>query len=226
MKNRNLVMMMLVALLAMVGAACQSGDDAQPEAPRATATQQQKASEAPAPGNVGEKAQEALRFDRASSQMKAWGSYEEGHKGLTFQQFDATALLKGGELSEMTFSFDLPSATSEHKEMAEKLRSDYFFDASLTPRPSFRLTGVDTKDPKAAGGAMVTGDLTLRGKTRSVTFPVDIEKGDQGLVFKATFPIPRGDFEIPDPGAESPEISALHPDIYLSMELSFPRGGK
>jgi polyisoprenoid-binding protein YceI len=226
MKSQNLVMMMLVSLLAMAGVACQSADDAQPEAPRSTSTQEQKATEAPAPGNIKEQGESSLGLDRANSRMKAWGSYEEGHKGLTFSQFDASAQLTGARLSGLTFWFDLPSATADDKELGQKLLSDYFFDVAQTARPSFQMTGVDVDHPKAAGGAMLTGDLTLRGKTSSVEFPVDIESAEGATVVKATFPIPRGDFGIPDPGAESEEVSALHPDIYLSLELSFPAGAK
>jgi polyisoprenoid-binding protein YceI len=218
MHQHTILICLLAALCGLGALACQPDDG-----PKATAveTTSQRASEAPAPGNI-KSGDRALRATTQDSKLSAWGSYVEGHRGLTFTDFDANLTLRDGRLTALDFSFDLPSASGEDKALADKLRSDYFFDASKTARPSFRLTSIDADNPKAAGGLMLQGELTLRGQTRAVSFPADVEIADDGVSFKATFPIPRGDFGIPDPGAESPEIASKNPDIYLSMELSFP----
>ena len=61
---------------------------------------------------------------------------------------------------------------------------------------------------KGDKGCTVTGDLTLTGKTKSVSFPADITVSDDKVTIKSTFKIDRTDFGITyGKGKIDPEVT-------------------
>ncbi len=72
---------------------------------------------------------------------------------------------------------DLTDA-SYNKKLVGHLMSDDFFKVDKFPESSFELKSIKPKDG-AAGEYEVTGNLTMIGKTESVTFPakMKVEKG-------------------------------------------------
>ena len=77
------------------------------------------------------------------------------------------------------------------------LRSPDFFDADQYPTISFRSTNVEAG---ASGTWAVTGDLTVRDVTRSVTLQVDFDgansspMGDERIAFSAATEVDREDW--------------------------------
>ena len=69
------------------------------------------------------------------------------------------------------------------------LKSPDFFAVKDHPKAKFKSTKIE----KTADGAKVTGDLTLLGKTKKVSFPATITVGD-ALGIEAKFVINRQDF--------------------------------
>jgi len=78
----------------------------------------------------------------------------------------------------------------------DHLRSADFFDAENYPTLTFKSTKVEP----AGDGFKMTGDLTIRGVTRPVTFDLEFEGtgrdpwGNEKIVFSATAKINRKDF--------------------------------
>jgi polyisoprenoid-binding protein YceI len=110
-----------------------------------------------------------------------------------------------------TFSADAPETSSVEAEVAvasistreekrdEHLRSADFFDAANFPTITFKSTSVK----KTADGVALTGDLTIRGTTKSVTFQVEGPTseqtdpwGNKRVGASATGKIKRSDFGI------------------------------
>ncbi|MBX3712760.1 MAG: polyisoprenoid-binding protein [Lysobacter sp.] len=114
---------------------------------------------------------------------------------------------KVGE-SKVEVTIPLSGLNSHVSSFDEHLRSDDFFDAANHPDITFKSTSVKSagKDKLA-----VTGDLTIKGITRSVTLDVTINKlGVQPMAkreaagFEATTTIKRSDFGV---GKYAPNVS-------------------
>jgi polyisoprenoid-binding protein YceI len=70
------------------------------------------------------------------------------------------------------------------------LRSGDFFDIATHPDFTFAVDGVTPAD----GGIRVTGGLTVRGRTRPVSFDVTVSSPDGEVWLDGEVPVNRADF--------------------------------
>jgi polyisoprenoid-binding protein YceI len=95
-------------------------------------------------------------------------------------QFDAyTADVEAADLTDLTtasiaFKIDVASINTRNEDRDNHLKSADFFDAETNPSIDFKSTSI-TKDGE---DYKVTGDLTIKGVTKPVTF--DVEFGGKG----------------------------------------------
>jgi polyisoprenoid-binding protein YceI len=71
--------------------------------------------------------------------------------------------------SSVEFTVDAASIDTKDPKRDEHLRSADFFDVANNPTLTFKSTGV----AGAGNNLEVTGDLTIRGTTKSITIPVE-----------------------------------------------------
>ena len=90
----------------------------------------------------------------------------------SFTKFDATMESAASDFSDAKISFeaDVNSISTNNEQRDGHLKSDDFFSAEKFPTLSFQSTSFTTN-----GGAdyTLTGDLTIRDITKSVSFPVE-----------------------------------------------------
>ena len=82
-----------------------------------------------------------------------------------------------------------------YNKLTTHLKSDDFFAVEKYPTGTFVITKVT---PKNAGksNAEVTGNLTVKGKTHSITFPATINISGDQLTADASFPLDRSKYDI------------------------------
>ncbi|REK52052.1 MAG: hypothetical protein C6W55_17650 [Thermobacillus sp.] len=117
----------------------------------------------------------------------------------SFNQFEASIEADPNDLTtaDIAFSVDVASIDTRNDDRDAHLRSADFFDAENHPKMTFKATKiVKTGD----GEYEVTGDLTIRGVTRSETFRVTFEGagkdpwGNHKAGFSAEGTIKRSDY--------------------------------
>ena len=117
--------------------------------------------------------------------------------------------------STITFEVDTQSVDTGNKGRDDHLRAPDFFNAAQFPKMTFKSTAVKKVD---ASHLEVTGDLSLHGKTKSVTFAVEhagpITHPRAGTVagFHAEFSIKRSDFAVGKP-------EGLGDDVRLTLSI-------
>jgi polyisoprenoid-binding protein YceI len=77
------------------------------------------------------------------------------------------------------------SLFADNPKLTNHLKSPDFFSVKSNPKAKF----VSTRIEKSAGGYQVTGDLTLCGQTKAVTFPAAITVGADTLTLASKFTI-------------------------------------
>ncbi|APZ95055.1 YceI family protein [Fuerstiella marisgermanici] len=107
-----------------------------------------------------------------------------------FEKFDGTAIVEGGELKSLEVAIDTTSITTEQDKLTNHLKSPDFFDVNQHPEASFAATKIEAGE---AGQVVVTGDLTLLGTTKTISFPATVSTED-GLKLDAEFTIQRTAF--------------------------------
>ena len=118
---------------------------------------------------------------------KPGGKHVGGFKELTgtVSGADATSL-------KLEVEIDTTSMFTDNGKLTNHLKSADFFEVKTYPKAKF----VSTKIDKGTDGYTVTGDLTLHGKTKSISFPADIKVGADAVSLSSTFKINRQDFGI------------------------------
>jgi polyisoprenoid-binding protein YceI len=110
----------------------------------------------------------------------------------TFEAFQGKAVIQGDRLASVEVTIDATSLTTQIDRLTNHLKSADFFDVNEYPEASFRSTRIESQEG-ASGQVTVTGELTLHGVTRPITFPASVST-EEGLELKAEFSIDRTDF--------------------------------
>jgi polyisoprenoid-binding protein YceI len=117
------------------------------------------------------------------------GKHEGGFKKLT-----GTAAVADGDLTKLKLEveIDTDSIFSDDEKLTGHLKSPDFFDVKNNPKAKFKVTKVEKGDKAYT----VTGDLTMLGKTKEVSFPATIAAKGDALEVSASFPIDRTKWEM------------------------------
>lgn len=147
-----------------------------------------------------------LGFNRVRGTFATWSA------DLTY---DPAAL----DRSSVSFIADATSISTGVGERDADLKGATFFDVAHFPRITFRSTSVAA----AAGGFVVTGDLTIRDSTRHVRLPVQVIAppstdpfGKQRVSFGTSVSLNRRDFGVIGPAFWN---RAIADSIVVEIEL-------
>ncbi|MGE3260915.1 MAG: YceI family protein [Bacteriovoracia bacterium] len=103
--------------------------------------------------------------------------------------------LAGGEFLVDMNSLAITDGTSEEmkKKLDAHLRSDDFFSVEKNPTAAMKITKVG---PMKDGKQEVSGNLTIKGITKPISFPATITNDGKGLNAKAEFQVDRTAYDI------------------------------
>ncbi|MDP2272828.1 MAG: YceI family protein [Archangium sp.] len=196
----------LVSLL-LVFAACKPSNNAAPKATSA-AVIAEPAAVAPIEGAV------AYPFTQADSKLTWLGQKVTGKHEGSFGVFGGIIELVGGDVtkSRVRAEIDMSSLSTTPDKLAAHLKSDDFFGVEKFPRATFVSTAIQ----KTGETYSVTGNLTMHGATRAITFPASITVSDAEVSVNAEFAINRKEFGIVYPGKPDDLIAD---DVALKLEL-------
>jgi polyisoprenoid-binding protein YceI len=115
---------------------------------------------------------------------KAKGKHDGGFKKLT-----GTATVTDGDLTTLKIEVDIDvdSLYSDDTKLTGHLKGPDFFGVKENPTATFKTTKVEKSDK----GYTITGDLTMLGKTKSVTMPATIGVEGDTLTITSDFKIDR-----------------------------------
>lgn len=115
-----------------------------------------------------------------------------------FNDFSGDFKLDGGK-SAFNLNIKAESIDTANKKRDDHLRSGDFFNVKQFPAITFKSTSVKTT---ALTGLQVTGELTMHGETKSVTFNLtggktaEFPKGVERIGYTAELTLNRADFGI------------------------------
>lgn len=182
--------------------------------PRATASAPVAA--APARGE-GEK----IPFGAGDSRVEFTGSKVTGSESGRFEKFSGDIHLVGGDpaRSRVEVRIDLGSVKTDSPYLGEHLKEADFFDVANHPEATFVSTEIKPGGERGATHT-VTGDLTLRGVRKSITYPATIRVSPEAVTVKSEFAINRKDFQITYAGRAD---DLIRDEVVLRLSLAAPR---
>ena len=118
---------------------------------------------------------------------KADGKHDGG-----FKELKGTLVVEGTDLTTAAFDLviDTNSLHSDNPKLTAHLKSPDFFGVRKNPTARF----VSRKVEKTEDGYRVTGDLTLCGTTKSISFPAKMSLTGGTFTLSSAFRINRADF--------------------------------
>ena len=117
--------------------------------------------------------------------------------------------------SNFDFKIDVRSISTGNGMMTKKAQTPEWFDSAKHPFAKFKSTKVEKKEGNLYN---ITGSLTIKGITKTVTVPANYSKSGSKITFKGTFNVNRIDFKV---GKKSTAV----PDI-MKVNFEIPAQGK
>ena len=150
-------------------------------------------------------------------------SFMISHAGISnihgrFNDFSGKITIDQADPAKSSFALSIPveSIDTNNVKRDEHLRAPDYFNVKQFPTMSFQSTKVKAID----GGYEVTGDLTLHGVTKPVSFKlkggdkvVEFPKGTKRIGLVSTLSIVRSDFGV------TTELGALGDEIPISIGI-------
>lgn len=107
---------------------------------------------------------------------------------------DKKGVLKGGSFVIDMNSMACTDLTGEYKGKLEgHLKSDDFFSVATFPEASFKSTNIVSN---GNGKFTVTGDITIKGKTETISFDATLSEEGKNYVATAMITIDRSKFDV------------------------------
>jgi polyisoprenoid-binding protein YceI len=152
------------------------------------------------------KASKTIKIDTSSSTMNWLGKKVTGQHNGTIKiaggevGLDNSGMVVGGsfEMDMKTITdIDLTDAEWNNK-LITHLKSEDFFSAEKFPKSKFEITKVEPlSDPaKPNFNNMISGNLSIKGITKSISFPASIKMENGALTSFADFEIDRTQWDI------------------------------
>ena len=111
-----------------------------------------------------------------------------------FAKFKGEAAVDGKALKSVTVDIETDSLWTEvGGRLTNHLKSADFLEVREFPTAKFVSTKIE---PAADGKAKITGNLTLHGQTKQISFPATIAVTDKGLTLASEFTIDRTNWGI------------------------------
>lgn len=219
----------VVLFIAATMAACTSAPDApkaEAEAPKETATNTAKSN--------------SLALDLENSMVTFIGTKPVGqHTGVVRFNEGSSLSVENGTVTGGKFEMDLTGFVITDEGMDEDsktklsghLKSGDFFEVDKFPTATFEITDVkpysgqakneDGEDDEKAKNAshFVSGNLTLKGTTKNISFPAAVKVGEGAVKAAANFNIDRTQWGVVYGNDKSLGDRFIRPEVNIQLEI-------
>ncbi|HET7112719.1 MAG TPA: YceI family protein [Pyrinomonadaceae bacterium] len=141
------------------------------------------------------------------------GSFEKFNGEIDYANNDPTQ-------SHVKITIDMASVKVDDPKLTEHLKTPDFFDVAKHAEAKFESTAIKAGGDKGASHT-VTGNLTLHGVTKSVTFPATISVTPDVATVDANFAINRKDFGINYAGAAD---NLIRDEVVMTLRIRANKG--
>jgi polyisoprenoid-binding protein YceI len=151
-----------------------------------------------------------------NSKIEFVGSKVTGSHNGSFGDFSGQIDHVGTpEQGRVSITIKADSLTTDTPDLTKHLKTADFFDVAKFPEASFVSTSIKPGGDKGASHT-VTGNLTLHGVTKAVTFPATINVTPEVATVDSTFSINRKDFGINYAGQAD---NLIRDDVVLKLTI-------
>ena len=172
-----------------------------------------EAAQVPSPQNAqGQKYQ----ITPQNSKIDFVGSKVTGSENGSFGNFSGQVDYTGApENSRVNITINMNSVTTQSAGLDKHLKTADFFDVEKYPQATFVSTAIKLGGDKDATHT-ITGNLTMHGVTKAITFPATIAVTPDTATVDSSFSVNRKDFGINYAGAAD---NLIRDDVVLTLHI-------
>jgi len=183
---------------------------------------------------------QSVALDTESSSVTWVGTKPTGKHNGTLKISEGNVLVKDNAVTGGSFVIDMaslvvldiPAEDESNGKLAGHLKSGDFFEVEKFPTAKFEIVKVEPytaaadteeKDPEytlANPTHTVTGNLELKGVTKSITFPAVVSVNNGKVQAEAKFNINRKDWNISYGADESLGDKFIRPTVHIGFNVS------
>lgn len=188
--------------------------------------------------------EETYRIDTSKSQLSWIGTKVTGHHNGVIPVQHGEVQLQGNLVVGGNIMMDMQALKAtdkrideaDNKKLSKHLKSIDFFDVARFPTATFELISIKPLEgntqPEARGGSAleeelrvkdpthyITGNLTIKAKTRSVTFPARVTIVGNELKVQANFNIDRTHWGLTYGSDKSLGNKTIHPIVNIGLDV-------
>lgn len=170
------------------------------------------------------------KADLTQSKVEFIGTKPIGkHHGIIMLK-DGELTVSGDEVTGGTFNLDMPSLktddqsdTAMNAKLTGHLKSGDFFNVDSFKTSTFAITsvtkGADSASIMKDATHTVTGNLTIKGITKSITFPAKIASNGTTVTADAAFNIDRTQWNLLYNNDKGLGDKFIYPEVNLTLHL-------
>ncbi|MEM6317423.1 MAG: YceI family protein [Bacteroidota bacterium] len=130
------------------------------------------------------------QYQPAISQVQWTGkaAFDSYSLSGTLQLKTAELTMDAGEIAKGRFVFDMKTIDGEIKALTKHLKSKDFFEVKKYKEAVFDLTTISEDDK---GQKMAEGQLTVKGKTQTIRFPITLSQQENQIAIKGAAQVNR-----------------------------------
>ncbi|MEK7685836.1 MAG: YceI family protein [Verrucomicrobiota bacterium] len=172
-----------------------------------------------ATGKVSDSGGRYFVFGPDSATIEFIGSKITGSHHGGFRNFAGEFRVVNGQLADSgnKIVIEMSSIWADNDRVTGHLKSPDFFNVPQLPTATFVSTAVAQK----TGDSTVTGNLTLHGVTKQISFPARIQAGADAVDVTAEFVLNRFDFDIKYPGKAN---DLIRKEVVLKLKVKAAPG--
>lgn len=161
----------------------------------------------------------ALPIGPDKSSIEFTGTKPGGKHDGKFQTFSGGVELAGDDVTKAKISVEIDAASlkTDNGMLDNHLKNADFFDVTTHPKASFTSTKIEAK-VDGANTHVVTGDLTLHGVTKSISFPAEIKLSKESFELSAQIEVNRMDY-----GMTTVDASKVDEVVKVRIKVDSPR---
>ena len=151
-----------------------------------------------------------------NSKIEFVGSKVTGKHNGSFGDFSGQIDYAGTpENSHVNITIKTESIATDTPDLTKHLKTADFFDVAKFPEASFVSTGIKAGGENGASHT-ITGNLTMHGMTKAITFPATINVTPDAATVESSFSINRKDFGINYAGAAD---NLIRDNVVLTLHV-------
>ena len=147
----------------------------------------------------------------------AWGMMNQEQYG-TWSEYDVQAGRTGDGLDSLMVSFTINTGSVDtgNNQMTSHLKTDDFFDVAAHPTGSFTSSSISDNGDGTFSGS---GDMTLRGTTKELTYTATIAEANDVIHSTATIEFSRWDFGLYPSDATGPGDDGVGDKVVVEYDV-------